>query len=162
MAKWRNLPGVVHWGLRCFATWSMVSRRFNLLLCHFCAIVLLTRLSARCLPSSRPDTASFRSFLDTLEAGNCARSRACYLFLRLLDWSLNTMCMCLVVSDSLRGKSIHAMLNYEGLASLVNLFFTLSSFPCLSLSFRPCIRDTPGSARNVLHPGAFSVPSRIG
>ena len=98
----------------------------------------------------------------TREAGNCARSRACYLFLRLLDWSLNTMCMCLVASDSLRGRSIHAMLNYEFPPSLVKLFFTLSSCPCLSHSFRPCIRDTPGRSRNVLHPGAFSVPSRIG
>ena len=53
------------------------------------------------------------------------------------------------------------MWNYECPASLVNLFFTLSSFLCLSNSFRPCIRDTPGRARNVLHPGAFLVPSRI-
>ena len=29
------------------------------------------------------------------------------------------MCMCLVLSDSLRGRSIHAMLNYEGPASFV-------------------------------------------
>ena len=49
----------------------------------FCLVVLLTRLSARCLPSSWPDTASFRSclllppgFLDTREAGICAGSRA--------------------------------------------------------------------------------------
>ena len=42
----------------------------------FCFCILLTRLSARCLPSSWLDTASFRSclllppgFLDTLEAG---------------------------------------------------------------------------------------------
>ena len=32
--------------------------------------------------------------------------------------------MCLVISDSLRGRSFNAMLTYEGPASLVNLFFT--------------------------------------
>ena len=37
--------------------------RTSLLLCHFCDRFVLTRLSARCFPSSRPDTASFRSFL---------------------------------------------------------------------------------------------------
>ena len=35
--------------------------------------------------------------------------------------------MCLVISDSLRGRCLHAMLKYEGPASLVKLFFTLSS-----------------------------------
>ena len=70
--------------------------------------------------------------------------------------------MCLVVSDSLRGRSLHAMLTYEGPASLVNLFFTHSSFPCLTHSSRPKNRDTPGGVRNVLHLGALSVPSRIG
>ena len=64
MAKWRYLPGVVHWSLHVDlprAPWYQ--GRFSLLLCHFCAGVLLTRLSARCLPSSRPDTASTRSCL---------------------------------------------------------------------------------------------------
>ena len=70
--------------------------------------------------------------------------------------------MCPVVSDSLRGRSFHAMLNYEGPASLDKLFFTHSSFPCLLHSFRPKTRDTPGRARNVLHPGAFNVHSRLG
>ena len=63
--------------------------------------------------------------------------------------------MCLVVSDSLRGRSLHAMLKYEGPASSVKLFFALSSCPCLLHSFRPKIRDTLGRVRNVLHPGAF-------
>ena len=70
--------------------------------------------------------------------------------------------MCLVVSGSLREMSLHAMLKYGGSAALVKLFFTHSSFPCLLHSFRPYIRDTPGRARNVSHPGAFNVPSRIG
>ena len=69
--------------------------------------------------------------------------------------------MCLMVSDSLRGRSIHAMLKYEGPASLVKLFFTHSSFPCLLHSFRPYIRDTPGRAGNVLHFGALSVPGLV-
>ena len=76
----------------CFPTCSWYQERFALSFCHFCAIVLPTRLSARCLPSSRPDTASIRSclllppeFLDTREAGNCAGSRACFLLLSLLD-----------------------------------------------------------------------------
>ena len=70
--------------------------------------------------------------------------------------------MCLVISDSLRGRSLHAMLKYEGPASIVKLFFTLSSFPCLLHSFRLYIRDTLGRARNLLHPGAFNVPSQDG
>ena len=64
-----------------------------------CAFVLLTRLSVRCLPSFRPGTASFRSclllppgFLYTLEAGNCARSRACCFFCVFLDCSFESRC----------------------------------------------------------------------
>ena len=75
---------------RCFAMMcSWFDGSFSLLLCHFrapvCASILLTRLSARCLPSSWPGAASFRSclklppgFLDTLEAGNCAGSRVLF------------------------------------------------------------------------------------
>ena len=65
---------------RCFATCSWYQGRFTLTLCHFCAIVLPTRLSARCLQSSRLDTASIRSclllppgFLDTREAWHLRR-----------------------------------------------------------------------------------------
>ena len=91
------------------------------------------------------------------------RKKSRVFFLRLLDCSFETRCaMCLVVSDRLRGMSIHATLTYEGPASLVKLFFAHSSFLCLTHSFRPYIRDTPGGARNVLHLGALSVPSRIG
>ena len=41
---------------------ALAEERF-FLLCHSRAPVLLTRLSVRCFPSSRPDTASFRSCL---------------------------------------------------------------------------------------------------
>ena len=143
---------------RCFAMMIMVSLK-----------IFSPSLSARCLPSSWPDTASFRSclllppgFLDTLAAGNCARSRACTLFSqssRLVSARDN---MCPVVSESLRGRSLHAMLKYESPAIIVKLFFTLSSFPGLLHSFRPYIRDALGRARNVSHPGAVNVPSRIG
>ena len=54
------------------------------------------------------------------------------------------------------------MLNHEGPASLVKLFSTHSSFPCLFHSFRPYIWNTLGRARHVIHLGALSVPSRIG
>ena len=37
---------------------------------------------------------------------------------------------CLVVSDSLRGRSLHAMLEFESPAVIVKLFSTFSSFPC--------------------------------
>ena len=69
--------------------------------------------------------------------------------------------MCLVFSDILRGTPLHAMLKYESTASIVDLFFAPSSFPCILHSFRPFIRETLGSARNVLHLGALSVPSHI-
>ena len=52
-------------------------------------------LPAPRFPSSRPDTASFRSclslrpgFLGTREAGICAGSRVCFLLLFLLDVSV--------------------------------------------------------------------------
>ena len=64
LAKWRNLPGVFHHSLHVVLPrvwWS--HGRCILPLYHFRAFVLLTRLSARCFPSSRPDTASFRSCL---------------------------------------------------------------------------------------------------
>ena len=61
-------------------------------LLSYLSCCLAHALSARCLPSSWPDTASFRScllmppgFLDTREAGTCAGSRACVLLLSLLD-----------------------------------------------------------------------------
>ena len=75
IANWRNLPGVVHWGLH-----VVVPRASNfyegLLFFLFFVVVLPTRLSARCLLSSRHDTAFIRSclllppgFIDTREAG---------------------------------------------------------------------------------------------
>ena len=70
--------------------------------------------------------------------------------------------MCLMVSDSLRGKSLHAMLKYEGPASIVKLFFTLSSCPCILHIFDHIFGIRLGRARNVLHLGALSVSSRIG
>ena len=73
--------------------------------------------------------------------------------------------MCLVISDSLRGMSLQEKWKCEGPAS--HLFFFKKRgivLPTCRLthSFRPKIRDTPGGARNVLHLGALSVPSRIG
>ena len=70
--------------------------------------------------------------------------------------------MCPAVSGGLRERSLHAMLKFEGLAAIVKLFFLTTSFPCILHSFRPYIRDTLGCARNVIHLGALSVPSRIG
>ena len=70
---------------------------------------------------------------------------------------------CLVLSSPPDADwSIHAMRTCEGPASFVNSFFTHYSFPRLTHSSRPYDRDTLGSARNVLHLGALSVPSRIG
>ena len=66
-----------------------------------------------------------------------------------------------MVSGSLREMSLQAMLKYEGPAAVVKLIFTLSSFPCFC-AFLTIIQDTLGRARNVLHLGVLSVPSRIG
>ena len=81
MAKWRNLPGVVHQGLHVVV--PRVPSFYEGLLSFF--FVLPTRLSAQCLLSSWPDTASIRSclllppgFFDTREAGVRAGSRACF------------------------------------------------------------------------------------
>ena len=87
-------------------------------------VIVLMRLSSRCLPFSWPGAASIRSclwlplgFLDTREAGNCARSRACVLFqsYRLVSARDD---MCPVVSGGLRERSLHVMLKFEGPASL--------------------------------------------
>ena len=43
--------------------------------------------------------------------------------------------ICPVVSGSLRGMSLQAMLKYEGPAALVKMFFTLFSFPCICSIF---------------------------
>ena len=48
---------------RCFDMMSMVSRKISSPSLSLCAGIVLTRLSARYLPSSWPDTASFRSCL---------------------------------------------------------------------------------------------------
>ena len=73
MAKWRNLPGVVHRGLHVVVP-RVQGFYEGLLFLFFCC--LAHALSARCLLSSRPDTASIRSclllppgFFDTREAG---------------------------------------------------------------------------------------------
>ena len=117
------------------------------------------------------DTAPFRSwqslqlppgFLDSPGGWHVRRKPYVCSFSQSsrLDSARNDMCP-LACSGSLRGRSFHAMLNYEGPASLVKLFFTHSSFPCLFHSFRPYIWNTLGRARNVIHLGALSVPSRI-
>ena len=96
MAKLRNLPGFVHWGL------SWFHGRFSLLLCQFCASVLLARLSARWRLAIVEEAVRVIFFASS----------------RLVPAHDD---MCLVVSDSLRGRSFHAMLKYEGPAFFLSL-----------------------------------------
>ena len=75
MVKWRNLPGVVHWG-RHVVLPRIHGINEGLLSpsVPFSFIVLPTRLSARCHPSFRPGTASIRSCL-LLPPGFLTRGR---------------------------------------------------------------------------------------
>ena len=156
MAKWRNLPGVVHWGLHVvLPRGPWFQRRFSLLLCHFCASVLLTRLSARCLPSSWPDTASIRS---CLYSGKLAIAQEAVRVIFFCVFSIGpwTRCACawwFLPADE-EGPFTRCWI-MKVLHPSFKLFLTLSSCPCLSHSFRPYNRETPGRARNVFHPGAW-------
>ena len=168
MAKWRNLPGVVHRGVHIvLPCCSCITEDF---LSFFVTFVLVSCSRVCLLHVSRLLGLTLRHFAPVCSCRRVSLTRwrlaivqeaVRFIFpasSRLVPAHGN---MCLVVSDSLRGRSFHAMLKYKGPASLVKLFFTHSSFPCFLHSFRPYIRDTPGRARNVLHPGAFNVPSRI-
>ena len=159
MAKWRNLPvlstgaftlfcHVVHGFKEDFISFFV---SFVLVSCSRVCLLDVSRLLGLTLRHFAPVCFCHRDFL------TCWIRRKPHV----LSFSASSRCMCLVVSDSLLGRSIHAMLKYEGSASLVKLFFTPSSNPCLSRSVRPYIRETPGRARNVSHPGALNVPSRI-
>ena len=104
-----------------------------LCLCHLCDSFVLTRLSARCLPSSCLDTASIRSrlqlppgFHDTREAGNCSGSRACGLFSQSSRLFSAHDDMCPVGSGSVREMCLQAMRKYEGPAASLICF---SLFP---------------------------------
>ena len=112
---------------------QVVSAGAFTLLCHvflismkglffFFFVVLSTRLSARCLLSFRPDTASNRSclllrpgFFDTREGGICVGSRACCFF---CVFSIGSAFdgVWLLISGSHRVMSFHALLRLEGLA----------------------------------------------
>ena len=116
MAKWRNLPGVVHWGLH-----VVVPRASNffegLLVLFFLVVVLPTRLSARCLLSSRPDTAFIRScLLLPLTRGRLAFEQEAVrvFFFSVFSSSSARDGMFPVISDSLRVVSLQALLKFEG------------------------------------------------
>ena len=166
MAKWRNRPGVVH---RAFTLFRHVFHGFKEDCISFFVTFVLVSCSRVCLLDvSRLRGLTLRHFApvsschrDSLTSWRLAIVQEA---VRVLFFSQSSRLvsarddMCPVVSDSLRGRSFHAMLNYEGPASLVKLFFTHSSFPCLLHSFRPKTRDTPGRARNVLHPVLSMYP----
>ena len=115
LAKWRTLPGGGCWSF--YVAWLRIVVFFKtrVLSLFVCLVVLPTRLSARCFPSFRPDTASIRSclllppgFLDTREAGICAGSRA---------WSSSFFLVWFLRNVSSSGAEIGRFCNY------VKLFF---------------------------------------
>ena len=87
--------------------------------------------------------------LDALEAGNCARSSAC-VFFTVFSIGLCTWWHVSGVFWQLSRKvSLHTILKFEGLASIVKFVFHFLSFITSCTHFRS-------------HLGALSVPSRIG
>ena len=88
---------------------------FSVRTCCLANVLLAPRF-----PSSRPDTASIRSFmllppgfLDTRKAGICAGCRACFFFsVSSISYARGDMFP--VISESLREMSLQALLKYEG------------------------------------------------
>ena len=143
--------------------------RFSVKVCSssfFCC--LAHALSAQCLLSSRPDTASIRSclllppgFFDTREAGVWAGSRACFLF---SFSSINSACdgMWLLISGSRREVSLQASPKFEGPAITWNCFWVLPVPLSRRLHrTRPFFLGTLGCAQKVLRLDALRVPPTI-
>ena len=85
---------------RCFAMWLMVSRKifspslslFMLVSCSRACLLVVSRLLGLTLRHFAPVCSCHRDSLTHWSlSGNCARNRACSLFLSLLDWSLPMM-----------------------------------------------------------------------
>ena len=115
------------------------------------ASVLLTRLSARCLPSSWLYTASFRSclllppgLLDTLEAGTCEGSRACcFFFASHCSFAPRCALRVLATCEEFLFKRCGRLRSCFSFCKFVFSRIVLPIY-CLSHSSRSYNRDTPG------------------
>ena len=131
MAKWRNLPGVVHWGLHVVLPrgrwyhWRFFSFfvTFVLLSSSRVCLPVVSRLLGLTLRPSAPVCSCHRVSLTRVRLALAQEAvRVSSASSRLFFCSS----MCLVISDNLRGKALQAMRTYEGPASLV----TSWSFEC--------------------------------
>ena len=137
LAKWRKLPGGVRRGFHVAVPRILILFEGLLLSVFLYFWCLAHALSARCFPSCRPDTASFRSclllppgFLGTREAGICAGSRAWFSF-SFSSFGSARGGLCPVISGSVREMSLQALMKFEGPATVWNYFWVLPHSRCL-------------------------------
>ena len=121
----------------------MVSRKIHSHPLSFCAIILPTRLSARCLPSSRPGTASFRSCL-SLPQGSLTRGRLAFVqeavrvfFFSVFSISSARDDMFQVISQTAFEKCLFKRCWNVKVLQMREFVF------CFSLFFIPCVCTVP-------------------
>ena len=171
MAKWRNLAESARCcplgPSRCLAMMFMVSLKmflsffvtFVIVSCSRVCLLVVSRLLGLTLRPFAPVCSCHRGSLThgrlaiVQEAVRVFFSQSSRLVSARDD-------MCPVVSGGLRERSLHALLKFEGPATIVKLLFSLP--PLILHSFRSYILDTLWRAQNVLHLGVLSVPSKIG
>ena len=121
MAKWRNLPGVLHWGLHVVVPrvhgikedLLFPSVTFVLLSCPPVCLLDVSRLLDLTL---RPSAPVFCCHRDSLTRGRLAfaQEAVCVFFFSVFSFGSARDGLCPVVSDSLREMSLQALLKYEG------------------------------------------------
>ena len=123
MAKWRNLPGDVHWGLHGVLPrvhgisegLHSPSVPFVLLSCPRVCLLVVSRLLGLTL---RPSAPVFCCHRDSLTRGRLAivQEAVRVFFFSVFSNGSARDGMFPVISDSLRVISLQALLKYEGLA----------------------------------------------
>ena len=121
MAKWRNLPGVAHWGLHVVLPrvhginegFLSLSVPFVLLSCPRVCLLDASRLLGLTLRPSAPVCCCHR---DSLTRGRLAIVQEAVRVFSFSVFSIGSARdgMFLVISDSLRVMSLQALLKYEG------------------------------------------------
>ena len=119
MAKWWNLPDIVHWGFHIVLPWcSWFHDRTSLLLCHFvivsCSRVCLLVVSRLHGLTLRPFALVRGCHRDSLTRGRLASVQEAVrvFFFSVFSFGSTRDDMCPVVSGSLREMSLQAMLTY--------------------------------------------------
>ena len=148
MAKWRNLPGVVHWGLHVVLPrvhginegLLSFSVPFVLLSCSRVCLLVLSRLHGLTLRPSAPVCCCQR---DSLTRGRLAivQEAVRVFFFSVFSIGVARDDMCPVVPGNLREMSLQAMLKFEGPAASLNCFSLFPPFLESALFLTVCSGD---------------------